>query len=422
MNITELLKGRKNCPCGRDHSCDIRHVVIKKNAADDLYALCAQYDHILVAADDNTYAAYGGRVVGALAEKAENVKVFSVKEHILVPNEQAIDALSALVTDKTDLILGVGSGVINDLCKYVSFKHGLRYYIVATAPSMDGYASDGAAMITNDMKTTFPARVPEAIIADTAVIASAPKDMRIAGFGDIMGKYSALSDWRLSALVNGEYFCDFVHDLTYDTMLATRALAKGVVEGSEEAAQTLMEALVTVGIAMAFAGSSRPASGSEHHLSHYFEITGLVKNRPYLPHGTDVFYSTAVTQRLREKLLALDGVPDTLYKFDRADWEAHIRESYGKAADGVIALQDKLGSYTRDLAPVYREKWEDIRKILASTPSYDEITALIESTGLGMDEFERFYGKDVIDDAILYAKDLKDRYTVLWVYFLLFNK
>ena len=114
-----------------------------------------------------------------------------------------------LLQHEADLIIGVGSGVINDLCKHVSFKNDLAYYIVATAPSMDGYASVGAALILNGMKITLNARPPKAIIADTSVLKDAPIDMLRAGYGDIIGKYSCLNDWKLSHCVNGEYFCNY---------------------------------------------------------------------------------------------------------------------------------------------------------------------------------------------------------------------
>ena len=122
------------------------------------------------------------------------------------------------------------------------------------------------------------------------------------GWGDIIGKYSCLNDWKLSALINGEYFCQAVYDLVYETAKNVETLASGILQRDEQAIAALMEALVIVGIAMSFVGNSRPASGSEHHLSHYFEITGILHNEPYYPHGTDVLYSSVVTARLREIL------------------------------------------------------------------------------------------------------------------------
>lgn len=420
MDINKLLKGVTNCGCGKDHSCDIETVIIKSGAVMEIPELVKNYKHVLFTADANTYAVCGKRVESLIADSIETSKIFE-PQGLLIPNEQAIDALSACITDKTDLIIGVGSGVINDLCKHVSYINGLRYFIVATAPSMDGYASVGAAMITDNMKTTFNARVPQAIIGDVDVLKDAPMDMIKSGFGDIIGKYSALNDWKLANVINGEYICDYVYDLTYDTVLKTKELASGVEKRDPETIKTLMEGLVIVGIAMAFVGNSRPASGSEHHLSHYFEITGIVKNRDYLLHGTDVVYSTVETEKLREKIIALGKMPEDTYKFDRQSWVGAIENSYGFASDGVIALQNKMGYYTSDLDKRYREKWDDIIEVLKEVPSSDELCEILKSAGMDYAEFEKFYGREVIDDAILYAKDLKDRYTVLWLYFTLFK-
>jgi glycerol-1-phosphate dehydrogenase [NAD(P)+] len=416
MDINGLLKGKTGCSCGKDHFCDIERVEIGAGAVNFLPKLCEKYKNIVIAADVNTYRACGERVYGLLRDKTEKLHVFE-PDGLLIPDEQAIEALNADVSEKTDLIVGVGSGVINDLCKYVSFKKGLPYFIVATAPSMDGYASVGAAMITGNMKTTFNAHVPAAIIGDVDVLRKAPMDMIKSGFGDIIGKYSALNDWKLSALINGEYLCQYVYDLTYDTVLKTRALAGGIEKRDPETIKTLMEALVIVGIAMAYVKNSRPASGSEHHLSHYFEITGIVKNRGYLLHGIDVVYSTVETQKLREKLLALDKMPEKIRAFDRDDWEKHIKESYGFAAQGVIALQDKLNFYGSNLPEIYRKKWTQIRKVLSDAPSSLELCEILKTAGMDYNDFEKFYGRSVIDDAVLYAKDLKDRYTVLWLYY-----
>jgi len=421
MDINELLKGKTDCKCGKVHSCDIKHVIIKSGAADEVHTICGDFNSIVITADKNTFATCGERVVKSLGDKVEAVKIFDC-DGFLIPNEEAIDALDAFVSDKTDLIIGIGSGVINDLCKYVSFKNDLPYYIVATAPSMDGYASVGAAMITGGMKTTFNARVPAAIIGDVDILKDAPMDMIKSGFGDIIGKYSALNDWRLAHEVIDEYICEYVYNLTYDTVLKTRALAGGIEKRDPETIKTLMEALVIVGIAMAYVDNSRPASGSEHHLSHYFEITGIVKGRDYLNHGLDVVYLTVETQTMREKIIALSKMPEETYKFDREKWIENIKNSYGVVADGVIALQDKMNYYGRGLENVYREKWDKIIEILKDTPSVAELNEILNAAGLDFEYYNKFYGRDVIDDADMFAKDLKDRYTVLWIYFTLFAK
>ena len=213
---------------------------------------------------------------------------------------------------------------------------------------MDGYASKGSALILGGMKVTLNADVPTAIIADVDVIKNAPFDMIQAGYGDIIGKFSCLNDWKLSHVVNGEYICDYVYNATLDTTKETLNLASKLTERDPEAVCALMKALVTVGILMAYVGNSRPASGSEHHLSHYFEIVGILNDEPYFPHGVDVCYSAIETCKLREQVLAIKNVNELEYSFDKAAYEAEIKRIYTSIADEIFALQNKMGWYDVD--------------------------------------------------------------------------
>lgn len=419
MAISDLLKGIKNCECGRNHDCPIDHVIIGEDAFAYVSEVIENYKNILLVADENTYAACGKEVAFSLGDKLQDTLIFK-RNGVLVPNEDAIAELDARVTCSVDLIVGVGSGVINDLCKKVSFDHSLPYFIVATAPSMDGYASRGSALILNGMKVTLDCNVPRAIIADTRVLSSAPFHMIQAGWGDIIGKYSCLNDWRLSALVNGEYICERVLKETYATVDRTVALTDGVRARDPKAIGALMEALVAVGILMAYVGNSRPASGSEHHLSHYFEIVGIERGEDYLPHGIDVCFSAVETAKLREKLLGIKDISSFEHSFDKERYEREIKRIYGSVASNVLALQEKTGWYSIDRVSVYREKWEEIRLVLADAPSASEMLALCERIGLRYCDFISLYGEEKIADALLYAKDLKDRYSVLWMYFDLF--
>jgi len=414
MDFVTMLKPF-DCTFGKHHRCDIKHIHIGKGALNALPETVKNYSHILLVADTNTFGVCGEAVQALLGEKLAQTHILH-RDGVLIPNEQAIEEVEAELTDKTDLIVGIGSGVIQDLCKYVSFYHKLPYGIICTATSMDGYASVGAAMITDNMKITYSCHVPEIIIGDVDVLKTAPMDMIRAGYGDILGKYSCLNDWKLSALVRGEDFCQYVYDMIYDMVLKTKDLGAKLQERDEDAITILMEAIIGVGIAMAYVGSSRPASGSEHHLSHYFEITGILNDEPYLMHGTDVFYSTVYTQKLREELLKLDK-PACRGGHEKHDWEKKIRAIYTKAADGVIAQQEKMGWYEQDRLPVYEEKWQQIKDVLAEVPSCETIKEYIASVGLDLSEFTTIYSEEKIANSLFYAKDLKDRYSVLWLYY-----
>lgn len=416
MEIKELLRGVENCACGKSHKCPIDYVIIGENACDSLTEITKDYNNILLVADVNTFKVGGEVVTKKLGSKLLNTLIYQT-EGVLVPNEDAISKLKESVSEKTDLIIGLGSGVINDLCKHVSFINGLSYYIVATAPSMDGYASKGSALILDGMKVTLNANVPKAIIADVEMLKTAPFDMIQAGYGDIIGKYSCLNDWKLSSLVNDEYLCEFVMNATYEAVEKTVKLADGLLNRESNAVKALMEALVAVGILMAYVGNSRPASGSEHHLSHYFEIVGIVRGEDYFPHGIDVCYSAIETAKLREELLKLDSIDNYTYNFDRTAYENDVFKIYGKVSGEVIALQDKMGWYNVDRVSIYKKKWQEIKNVLKSAPSAQEMINLTEKIGLKYSEFKKFYGEEKIKDAYYYAKDLKDRYSVLWMYY-----
>ncbi len=411
MDINKLLKGVE-CSCGKTHTCEVQYVFVEDNAISRLTEICTDYNNVLLVADENTFAAAGKQTEEAL--KSKNIKkvIFDGKT-VLVPNESAINTVTANL-ENVDLVVGIGSGVIQDLCKYISFFNKIPYMVVATAPSMDGYASRGAAMITGGMKSTYPAGLPLAIIADTEVIRNAPMEMLKAGYGDIIGKISALNDWKLSRCVTDEYFCDFIYNLTEEQITKTVNLASGILNRNKESVKTLMEALITVGILMSFAGSSRPAAGSEHHLSHYFEITGIIDGTEYLLHGLDVAYSTVVTAALREKILA-NPFPEETVKRDMTEYTANMKRVYKSVAKGCIALQDQVGFYDIDRSKIYKQKEKEIRSILAEMPTAEKIQELLDLVELDINEFYDFYGKQKIEDAILYGKELKDRYTVLWL-------
>ena len=263
------------------------------------------------------------------------------------------------------------------------------------------------------------AGLPRAILADTEVLAKAPMDMIKAGYGDIIGKYSALNDWQLSRCINGEYFCQYIYNVTMAQVQRTIQLAKGLLNREEESIRALMEALVIVGIMMSFAGSSRPASGSEHHLSHFFEVTGIVNGTPYFSHGLDVAYSTVITAGIREEIAA-KPFPKAIYRPDPAAHKKAMEAVYGSVAAGCIALQDKLGTYTRDLGPVYLAKEQEIREILAQCPTAREMEELLSLAEIDMQDFYALYGEEKVANAVRYAKDIKDRYSVLWLNYDLF--
>jgi glycerol-1-phosphate dehydrogenase [NAD(P)+] len=290
MSFFDKIGIKQKCGCGREHLCPIDYIKISEGAIDELSHIAKKYTKILVVADENTYAVAGDKAIKALSGKNAEKMIFG--SELLVPNEDAINKIEKKLTSDVELVVGIGSGVINDLCKYTSFRANIPYVIVATAPSMDGYASVGCALILDGLKVTLNGRVPMAILADTEVLVTAPLDMILSGYGDIIGKYSCLSDWRLSALVNGEYLCEDVWQATMREVEKTCALSDKITLKDKAAVGSLMESLVAVGVLMAYVGNSRPASGSEHIVAHAWELYDIEHgNHPHL-HGLEVCEGT----------------------------------------------------------------------------------------------------------------------------------
>ena len=419
LDIASYCNREISCSCGHIHFCPISTVVVEKGALAKLPDLVKEYKHILLVADENTYGTCGDQVKTLLGDKLEDTLIYHC-QGLLVPDENAVAALESKLTDQTDFIIGIGSGVINDVCKYVAFGRKMEYAIIATAPSMDGYASSGAAMIMGGMKITYTTKPPKMIIADVDVVKNAPMDMIRAGYGDIIGKYSALNDWRLSHLINDEYFCQEIYDLVMAVTNEIRDQVELIVARDDEAIEFLTNALVLIGVTLSLLGSTRPGSGSEHHLSHFFEIVGLIHDKPYFLHGTDVAYSTVVTAGMREELCKID-TPEFV-TVSAEERKAEYARIYGSYAGEVQAIQEKAGSYERDLNPVYAEKWREMKAIMSECPTAAEITKMFTDAGFVMEEFEGMYGAEKIRDAMFYGKDLKDRYSVLWPYYALIKK
>ena len=187
LNIGAYIGQKLNCTCGREHFCPLDSVTVENGALLKLPEILKDYHSMLLVADENTYAACGRQVREILGDRVRDVLVYKC-DGLLVPDEQAVAVLENALTPEMDYVVGVGSGVINDICKYVTFNRGMKYAIVGTAPSMDGYASSGAAMIMGGMKVTYSAHVPEVIIADVDVLKDAPMELIKSGYGDILGK------------------------------------------------------------------------------------------------------------------------------------------------------------------------------------------------------------------------------------------
>lgn len=322
-----------SCACGKSHKVDIQAIRVGSGVMQELPGILRDLgaSHIFLVTDNYTYEA-AGRQVEQLLDQAGlpyHKRVFQT-ETPLVPNEYALGSVLAAMTSQDDMLLAVGSGTLNDVTKYVSARTGVPYVIAATAPSMDGYASTVAPTILDGFKTTLPAVYPAAIVADVDILKDAPMPMLTAGFGDIIGKFTSLADWRLSHQLNGEYYCPEVAGVIEAAVETCAANAQALAQREPQAIQAVTEALILSGLAMGMVGVSRPASGAEHQMAHYWEMDALRRGEEHPLHGNAVGVGTVLAASLYE--MAAEYLPQGFAAPDKGQILACLQAA-GSCAD-----------------------------------------------------------------------------------------
>ena len=322
-----------SCACGKSHKVDIQAIRVGSGVMQELPGILRDLgaSHIFLVADNYTYEA-AGRQVEQLLDQAGLAyhKRVCQTETPLVPNEYALGSVLAAMTSQDDMLLAVGSGTLNDVTKYVSARTGIPYVIAATAPSMDGYASTVAPTILDGFKTTLPAVYPAAIVADVDILKDAPMPMLTAGFGDIIGKFTSLADWRLSHQLNGEYYCPEVAGVIEAAVETCAANAQALAQREPQAIQAVTEALILSGLAMGMVGVSRPASGAEHQMAHYWEMDALRRGEEHPLHGNAVGVGTVLAASLYE--MAAEYLPQGFAAPDKGQILACLQAA-GSCAD-----------------------------------------------------------------------------------------
>lgn len=424
FTIEDYLHHTFSCECGRSHHTDVEKILISQGALERVPEAVEElgYHHVFLVSDYNTYQAAGERVEKLLRDRNQACTSYVIPRKIVVSDEHTLGELLVHFNPECDLIIGVGTGTINDMCKFLSYQMKMEYMIIASAPSMDGFASVGAALIVNNLKTTYNAHVPKAIIGDVDILAKAPMNMIAAGVADILGKYTCLCDWHLSNLVNGEYFCPVIERMVRYSLKKMMEQVKNLKERTPETIQTVMESLVLTGIAMSFVGNSRPASGCEHHMSHYWEMKFLFEGRPAVLHGTKVGVGTMTAIRLYQKFMESEIDYEEAVRraeaFDFAEWSENMKRTYGAAADGVIANekteQKNDPEEVKKRLVVIREKMGDIRRTVSDlVPKEAFVKGILEDLDAPVNPLELGIDCGMVSDSIEVAKEVRDRYTLL---------
>ncbi len=426
--MNDFINTMLPCSCGKEHHFNIQGIEISHNAISLLPSFLKEdnYKKPFFVYDMNTY-----QVAGKIVEEVATLNHISFEKIVLsyeylVPDETSLGEILTAYDRSCDIIIGVGSGTINDLCRFVSFQLHLPFYIIATAASMDGYASDCAPLITKNMKVTYQTHTPSGIIASTEILKNTSLEMISAGVGDILGKYTSLCDWELSHLVTGEYYCPFITDLVKKSMATMVDNLAHIPQKEEKVIGTIMEALVLSGIAMSYAGNSRPASGSEHHLSHYWEMQFLFKGRKPILHGTKVGVATVMVlkmyEHLKNSVIDFDRAMEKAQSFSKTHWELDMKRMYRSASTQVIALE-KTAQKNKSQQIVkriefYKANWNQIIDLLnQNLPTSQAVEKMLTSINAPTSPAEIGVDDQMFVDSVLGAKELRNRFGLLQLLF-----
>jgi len=421
--IENYIKKTIDCKCGKKHSSKVETIVIKNNVLENEFINFLKkngYQKLTVVCDNKSFNVAGDMVCKLLDKNNISYKLHIFQEETVLPNEYSVGNLIMGMDKECDIILAVGSGTINDLCRYVSAVVGKEFCTIGTAPSMDGYISGGSALIYNNFKLTFETHPPKAVFFEPAMLGNAPKDMIASGVGDLLGKINCLTDWRLAEIILNEWHCDFISDIVETAIEKVIAAKDGIAVGDGEACATLLEALLLSGVGMDFAENSRPASGCEHHMSHFWEMRFLLEGKKAVFHGTKVGIGTVIALKAYEYISDLNPDFEKISNINRAsfeDWENSIKKAFLNASYEIIELEKKSGkndlSRLKERLLSIKSNWDKIKDLAKNVMKSQEVADILKQLDAPTKPNEIGIEKEMAWQAIMYAKEIRNRYTTL---------
>jgi glycerol-1-phosphate dehydrogenase [NAD(P)+] len=389
--IRELMTLAHKCDCGNHHnSIPIEKIVVANGAFAEaaLFVKNKAFKHAFLIADENTFNAAGKQLLHHLTVENIGFSVCLIQpdaNNDVVADEKSLVQNLLELPKEADVMIAVGAGTLHDIARFTSAKTGVPFISVPTAPSVDGFTSLGAPLIIRGVKTTFQMTAPMALFADLAVLKSSPQKMIAAGFGDMLAKYTSLVDWKFGHLVKGEPYCPLAAKITREALESCVEKVEKISIGDEEGIQILIEALIKSGLAMLLFGQSHPASGGEHHLSHYWEMEFLQQNRPAVLHGAKVGVSTSL-----------------------------LADIYKKEFIEFITDPERLASLCdHQLVKNITENSQEITALYGEIPSSSQLCGLLAKLGGSTLPEQLGIDNDIVKRSLSEAHKLRNRFTAL---------
>ncbi|RXZ01649.1 sn-glycerol-1-phosphate dehydrogenase [Fictibacillus sp. S7] len=339
--IESVTSAFQSCSCGSiHHEINMKKILISDETVyREMAAFIKEqgFKKTVLVCDESTLKSAGNKVRETLESSG-----ISVSLSLILPNHHgdvAADEKSLIQTlletpKDTDVLVAVGSGTLHDMVRFASHQRGIPFISFPTAASVDGFTSAGAPLIVRGEKKTIQCIAPIALFTDITVLKNAPPDLAAAGFGDMLGKITSLADWKISRWMANEPYCPTGADLAKEALENCLSHLEEIAARSEKGLTVLLESLIISGLVMLVLDHSRPASGGEHHLSHYWEMDLLKRDAPQLLHGAKVGVASALLTSIYKRLIEemnrnqefIDPVKNSRYQ----QHQMEIAQTYGE--------------------------------------------------------------------------------------------
>ena len=422
MELSRLLGTSFACECGREHRVPVQAFAYQDGALDLLSAMVRQYGSqaplatIAAVADVRTWEVCGAKTHEVLKAAGPDVARVIVPDGARggpVCDEATFQWLVGRLRGvRPGVVVAVGSGVISDLCKWAAFELGMPYLVVATAASMNGYSAANVAPTIAGVKVLVETLPPVAVLAEPAVIEHAPHEMTAAGFGDAIAKFQSNADWIVNHLLLGEYYCGFCAGMVSELEPLYLDHPEDIRDHKSEAVGALFEALFGTGLAMTLVGTSAPASGGEHLLSHTLDMMAEARGSSHDLHGRQVGLGTVLSAALYERVLAADSpaLTDMPPEIDRGFWTA---SSLVAAVGGQYEAKKPSAMRVRQRI-AEGAMWDRLReRLVTEVRSPATIQNWLRRAGAAVSIADIGCSREQVREAILHMHEIRRRFTVV---------
>ena len=367
------------CPCGREHTVAVEEAVVERGAIRRLPGFLSRHGFRspAVVCDGNTWRA-AAETVSKLIHPRASARLSPEGLHA---NETWVARAGELLPEDADVLIAVGSGTVHDITRYIAHERNVPFISVPTAASVDGFVSTVAAMTWHGFKKTFPAVSPIAVFADADIFSRAPGRLTASGVSDLLGKYTALADWKIASLVTGEPICGRVVALEEKALKTVAGCLDEIRSGDPEACAQLMYALLLSGLAMQMVGNSRPASGAEHHISHLLEME-ILNPRLEAYHGEKVGVGLLIASRVYHRdAQRLRAAQYEVPPYAGPEWGLLRQEIRSDALYEAIRRENEPDPLASVDPQTLREKIPRIAEILEAVPTEDALRGFLVRAG-----------------------------------------